>query len=515
MKIFYYLSIALLIIACIVSGIIFGGIGVLIGIGAALFFILITVIDQIRYKKRAFCKNCKKKFDFASEVTYHSVARKVNTYSFNSKNDSTHQLKSLERQKLRFDCTCSACGQSKQFTDWYPVRQTYYDGQVKDFDVENDIERYMTTGAEKFSTCLLIIGIAIALIVGSLFINGVISVDDINTGLGGTSATDSDEQDPANYYGTYYAIDSKGVSYELVLESNKTYQMTQEDPVTGETRTYRGTFAYKNASNAQKLMENHDYAIFDALFLQMSDDKYIVLWMDLLSSEKGLIINTNGVKLTKEKPNSTPSFVDPKNYYGTYYGFDKNSFTEYEVTVTQNGYTFKTSNLIKTNSSSNTYKYLPPEYLSGLSNPKYTTKNALVCDTEENGIYITLWIHETATGVALEFDSIDVTLYEDGMTLAEYMAQNDGQPKTLNQTFQYSATNKVVFNSNGTARFTFNGSAKTYNYFYASTDYVRQVLKRSVSADGCYVLYLSDGSYHLFTINDGDLYYGDALFAQQ
>ena len=141
MKGFYYFSLSLLGAAIVAAGFIFGGIGIVIGIVIALLIVLGVVIDNASYKKKAFCAKCKKKFDFESEVAYTAVSRKVKTFGFDGNKDPSQQMRSREQQKLRFECTCSACGNTQKFEDWCNARIIYYDGRVEDPDVDEEISR--------------------------------------------------------------------------------------------------------------------------------------------------------------------------------------------------------------------------------------------------------------------------------------------------------------------------------------------------------------------------------------
>jgi len=87
-----------------------------VGLFVILFvgFLLYSIASNAIRKKQISCNKCKTKFNLANDVSWEEV---------NDDNDGTRILSEVE-----FDCTCSNCGETKNFSKKFEVARVVQTG---------------------------------------------------------------------------------------------------------------------------------------------------------------------------------------------------------------------------------------------------------------------------------------------------------------------------------------------------------------------------------------------------
>lgn len=513
MLVLWIISTAILCGSFYVAGILLGGFFLPVGIVLGTFFLLVAITDCIRQSKRGKCKKCKRKYSLDSDISYHTISRKVKQFPLHPNRLNDHYIRSVETQKIRFDCTCPDCGSTSDFKMTLRAREIYWDGDIKDIDMEGEIYNYFERGCfyRKVSDHALFILVGAVVIALGLLFSGAVKLPFSDPG---SKPAISSENDPRDYYGQYYAVTDAGLEYELHLQDDGNYVLKQTDARTNQSKSDSGAIIFKNAEDVQKLMPNTEHKGCDALFLQQNEDYYIVLWIKESTPSYSFLLDKVNVTLTKEKVSFADLNKDPQDYYGTYIGVDVEMLAEYTLKISENGYSLQTSNIIVSEKKESTYKFINAEYLYGVNNPKYTDKDALLCNDPSKNSTIVIWIHRDGENISLEFDMIDVMMTKDGESLAEYMAAEVGISSRNSNTYTYSSTNFVSFDNDGTADFCLNGEMATYQYFVATEEYMKTQIKNNNARGDYYILYTDNGNFHAFSIDGDALQYGNARFTR-
>ena len=102
--------------------------------------------DVVRERKEKFCSSCKQQYDFDNDVAYTTIS--TESKRLNPKRDPhKRQIKTIISSKIKFDCTCGNCGQSKSYTKKMPSTYFYDDGTFEDINLREEIEnRYTAPG---------------------------------------------------------------------------------------------------------------------------------------------------------------------------------------------------------------------------------------------------------------------------------------------------------------------------------------------------------------------------------
>ena len=208
---FFFGSTLFMILSLLLLGIAIGGVGLVICSILFVVFVVAWVIQYFQDKGRLYCKECKRKYDFAEDVEYRQIGHRVKSYSYNPKG-SEHQIMSREYFKLQIGCTCPNCEIKKEFKSEYVGRETFYDGGIKDHDPELEIEKFFRNGiggSKLYNLIFVAIGVVLLGIAIALFATRV--------------------NDPKNYYGTYYAVQDQYAVLSLELKEDGTYTLIQDD----------------------------------------------------------------------------------------------------------------------------------------------------------------------------------------------------------------------------------------------------------------------------------------------
>lgn len=156
---------------CVIIGItlMMGFVGIFVALIVEAIMVFLLLYAQKKRTQQTTCEKCGAHFTFATDVAYQFVTRSVKTYKFNA-NQSGKQIKSGEDHKFLVNCTCSQCGEKKQFHHNVRMRSIYYDGSVEDTDLNEAFETYFEKDALtevdlKFKLALIGAGIAFVLAV--------------------------------------------------------------------------------------------------------------------------------------------------------------------------------------------------------------------------------------------------------------------------------------------------------------------------------------------------------------
>ena len=120
----------------ILLGFVVGIIGLLMLGGILLYFISF----YNKKMKRNFCSSCGKRIDYDDEISWKIVKYDEKTYSPSDSN----QRKPIKKRiaHVRFNCTCSNCGATKDFTEKWDAVIWYDDRTVEEFNIEERAENY-------------------------------------------------------------------------------------------------------------------------------------------------------------------------------------------------------------------------------------------------------------------------------------------------------------------------------------------------------------------------------------
>lgn len=488
------------------NGVFANGAPGIIAIVIAALFVWFIGVDILKWKLRSRCGKCKTEYNYQDDVAYRQVGHRVKTLKLPQNAEHRHYRRTEEYFDLEYTCRCSKCGKVRKYKDKYLGRVTYYDGSIEDHDPALDSElRYDPNQrkADNRKGGIFCFFLGVLLIVGSVFLPGMI---------GSFSPTTNSEGDPHNYYGTWYGFSDSGYIMVVTLDEDRTYTLYTESYFTGRTEEAEGSFSYKDAEAAATVLQDPLYTDRSALLL-LSDDRTqsYTLWFCEEGGEIYFDMN-DGTKLTQDSANAENSLVDPKNYYGAYYGIDEENYLQYTLMLDEDGkYLFIRDDILTSTTLQGDYYYVTAKMVDAHTDRylKYNDKNAVLL-VSDNSFFI-FWFVSDGNGIVLEDELSDTVLTEEKTSsLAEYM----GDASLHIGTYRYSSTNYVQLSANGKATACINGETKTYSYFYASYGYLA-AKGMALNGLGTIILYTpGSNTYMSFAVQSDGLSYSNVLFAK-
>ena len=490
------------------NGVFGSGVPGVIAIAIALLFVWFIGLDVLKWKLRSRCGKCKTEYDYQNDVAYRQVGHRVKTHNLPQNAEHRHYMRTEEIFDLEYTCRCGKCGKVRKYKDKFIGRVTYYDGSIEDHDPTLDSEMRYDSNQRKADNRkggIFCFFLGVLLIVASVVLPGVIA---------GFSPTTNSNGDPQNYYGTWYGFSDSGYSYTVTLNEDRTYILHGEMTLGNGVLDDSGSFSYKDARGAGAVLEDPLYTDRPALLLQHNSDSYYALWFCEEGGESYFEM-ADGTKLTQDPANAECPLVDPKDYYGTYYGIDDWNMIQYTLTLNENGYELTVGSPLYSETKTGEYRYMTSEMVWGAFGQGYMKEyehNAIVLIGEGGGTVY--GFVETDSGLALEnVKKEEILLKRDGMTLVEYMKGS----AEYTGTYRYGSSNYLQLSANGKAILCLNGKVSNYSYFYASLDYigVMDIGTKNPSATGAIILYTpGSSSYQSFEVVPGGLSYSNVLFAK-
>ena len=205
---------------------------------------------------------------------------------------------------------------------------------------------------------------------------------------------------------------------------------------------------------------------------------------------------------------------DPKDYYGTYYGFDSSDYCIYVVEINEDGYKLTCNNgIFELENHSGKYSYGKASRVLVSSENDYSNKFALKLNATSDGLeYYSFLIDET--------EPYSFTMDPERSAI-KFTNQEISFANVVNDPMNYyGAEYKCTSNTNlslgfdGKAVFKLNGTSTTYNYKYVSREWLNENVSGKSYQNNAFVLYgnyKSDGI-KVFEVNGDKLIYSGETF---
>ena len=111
-----------------------------------IIFVLLTgvfgylFITMRKQNKRNFCPKCDTRFDYERDVAW--TVTGTETKHHNPSNSNQKSLVSEKVAAVSFTCTCSQCGEKKQFVKKFTIAKKYNDGTLEQKNIEELVANY-------------------------------------------------------------------------------------------------------------------------------------------------------------------------------------------------------------------------------------------------------------------------------------------------------------------------------------------------------------------------------------
>ncbi|MBQ7294084.1 MAG: hypothetical protein IJW79_10145 [Clostridia bacterium] len=486
--------------------------GILMLVGMAAFFILpgwyipgavfavvvviLTIITSLKKKYETKCSKCKTAYDYDTDVEWRLIKRWTE-----GQPDTSDKL---VRSYFLYDitCTCSECGTKKRYRKKIegPSINDKFEFEIIEPEavLEDNFDQSTEVGWGAGFFCLIM---AVAFFVGGLFFSGKLGamLADADIYIPGVTQVEKGE-DPADYYGAYYARDGHVIKIFDITESECV--VTYDNGVEKEVAAY--PYEYVSAEWASEHIEVGIYSGKDVILIYQDEDKttFIPLWVMEKSDGEYKLCDNSGSEYTTDVISWDEYKADPADYYGIYYGSRQNMYlvtleiTESEVKITSdNG----RSNSVE----GGIYDYVTEEYIKEFY-PSYYVEgwDALLVYTDETKEKFNIFCIAYQNGeYSIMLDDGDIVT-PTVLTLADIMED----PKDYYGTYKLNSF-YVVLNKDGTAKINLGKEEEILPYLYVNQDYIYNFYKKNYNA--AIVAYRDDGNAYVFEYESGKLTLGD------
>ena len=208
-------------------------------------------------------------------------------------------------------------------------------------------------------------------------------------------------------------------------------------------------------------------------------------------------------------------YLEKSDYYGKYYAVSE-QYNEFELTVNEEGVILVQKVPFADNSetfySGSEYDFYTAEYVEYLENtPAFDSYGALVLDNGDNSKKYFFITDNTTNAVKLSAVMTDGERL-DFTTEKKTNATVTGDKKDYYGKYLFDNSTYITI-ADGEAVFVINGEKETYEYFYAD-----QAMLDAFDIDAygpALIVMTNKTDFYIFTIENGNLYLSDQLFAKQ
>lgn len=114
--------------------------GLIVALGTAGFFVYLYAKEN-KKNERNFCSSCGARIDYEAGVAWEVSNSEIKEITPNS-NAQGKQIIQKRIDTVHFTCTCTACGDAREFTEKYDAILWYNDGTVKKNNIETLAKNY-------------------------------------------------------------------------------------------------------------------------------------------------------------------------------------------------------------------------------------------------------------------------------------------------------------------------------------------------------------------------------------